>query len=67
MKANQAPDGFIWDMDFGDAFATEIECFIGADPIEEPDEWQRAWEVNCEWGERIADNVNDLLLGEDDE
>ena len=59
LKLNQAPDGWIWSMDFGHAFAETIEAFIDADPG--TDEWDQAWQINCDWGEKIADNVNELL------
>ena len=61
LKENIAPDGWIWSMDFGDAFAEAIESFIGAD--EGTPEWNEAWQVNADWGESIADNVNELLGG----
>jgi hypothetical protein len=57
-------NGIIHDADFGDLFAEEIEGFIGVDQDEDPEGWREAWKVNQEWGERIADNVNDLLIGE---
>lgn len=63
LKENSAPDGWIWSMDFGCEFAEAIEGFIGAE--EGTDEWQESWDVNAEWGERIADNINELLAGED--
>ena len=62
LKENQAPDGWIWEMDFGAEFAEAIEGFIDAD--KNTDDWDDAWNVNCEWGEQIAENVNQLLAGE---
>lgn len=61
LKENQAPDGWIWGLDFADNFAEAIESFIDAEP--DTPEWQAAWDINSEWGETIADNVNDLLAG----
>jgi len=61
LEDNLAPDGWIWAMDFGAEFAEAIEGFIGAD--EGTPEWDEAWEINCEWGERIGDNINELLAG----
>ena len=62
LQENQAPDGWIWSMDFGHNFAEAIEDFIGEDPG--TPEWDQAWDNNCEWGETIADNINDLLAEE---
>ena len=62
LKFHLAPDGWVWAMDFGYDFAEAIESFIGAEP--ETPEWEEAWEINSEWGERIADNINELLAGE---
>ncbi len=59
LKKNQDPNGWIYSIDFGDDFAQAIEGFIGEEPNTK--EWNEAWAVNCEWGESIADNVNDLL------
>ena len=44
---------------FGDVFAYEIRGFIDADP--ETEEWDRANDINREWGETIAENINDLI------
>ena len=63
LEDNLAPDGWVWAMDFGDAFAEAIQSFIAAE--EGTDEWQEAWDINCEWGESIADRVNDLLAEEE--
>ncbi|CAB4241647.1 hypothetical protein UFOVP71_185 [uncultured Caudovirales phage] len=62
LEENLAPEGWIWAMDFGGEFAEAIEGFIGAE--EGTAEWDEAWNINCEWGERIADNVNALLAEE---
>jgi len=62
LQENLAPDGWIWSMDFGCEFADAIEGFIDAEPG--TDEWQEAWDNNAEWGESIADSVNELLAGE---
>lgn len=59
LEQHTAPNGWVWDMDFGDAFATAIEGFIGAEAG--TSEWEEAWEINREWGEAIADRVNELL------
>jgi len=59
LEDNLAPDGWIWSIDFGDAFAEAIEGFIDADSGTK--EWTDAWEINREWGERIGDNINKLL------
>lgn len=64
LKANLAPDGWVWSIDFGQEFAEAIEGFIGADYG--TDEWDEAWQVNADWGESMADNVNELLAGETD-
>lgn len=65
LDENTDPNGWIWDMDFGEAFAEAIEGFIDADP--DTDEWDEAWENNREWGENIASNVNDALAIEEPE
>jgi len=65
LKDNLALDGWVWGIDFGHAFAEAIESFIGAD--EGTTEWDEAWDINCEWGERIADNINNLLAGKIDD
>ena len=62
LRENLAPDGFIWSIDFGYLFAEAIEGFIDAE--EGTKEWKEAWDINCDWGESIADSVNDLLAGE---
>ena len=59
LKENCAPDGWIWSLDFGHSFAEAIEQFIDAEP--DTDEWEESWQINAEWGETIADNVNELL------
>jgi len=59
LEENLAPDGWVWDADFGHSFATAIQSFIGED--EDTPEWDKAWEINYEWGAKIADNVNELL------
>jgi hypothetical protein len=64
LKDNLAPDGFIWVVDFASEFAYAIEGFIAAD--EGTDEWDEAWNVNCEWGEQIAENINNLLAGDEE-
>ena len=46
---------------FGAAFAEAIQSFIGADETEEPEEWKEAYVINQEWGESMAQRVNDLL------
>ncbi len=46
---------------FGEAFADAIQGFIGVDQNEEPEEWKQAYAINQEWGESIAQNVNELL------
>jgi len=59
LKDNQDSVGWIRTMNFGDEFAQAIEGFIGEEPNTE--EWEEAWAMNCEWGRKIADNINDLL------
>lgn len=46
---------------FGEAFADAIQGFIGVDQNEEPEEWNEAYANNQEWGESIAQSVNELL------
>lgn len=46
---------------FGEAFAEAIQGFIGADEVEEPEEWKEAYAINQEWGESMAQSVNELL------
>jgi broad specificity phosphatase PhoE len=53
--------GYVDIEEFGERFATAIEGFIGADADDEPDEWQEAWDNNREWGEGIAENINEAL------
>jgi hypothetical protein len=59
---NYASDGWITVMDFGYSFAEAIQTFIDAEP--DTDEYRKAWDINSEWGESIAQNVNDLLTGD---
>jgi len=59
LEKNIAPDGWVWDADFGHFFATAIQSFIDED--EDTPEWNKAWDINYEWGVRIAANVNELL------
>ena len=61
LQENLAPDGWVWSIDFGMEFAEAIEGFIDVDRNVDPVEWAHYWDNNAEWGERIADNVNDLL------
>lgn len=53
--------GYIDIEEFGERFATAIEGFIGVDADEEPEEWQEAWDNNRDWGESIAENINEAL------
>lgn len=58
-------DGWIDSEDFGYLFARQIEGFIDAD--EDSEEWEEAWDANREWGENIAQNVNDAMAKEEPE
>lgn len=52
-------NGYIDIEDFSQMFAEEIEEFIDAE--EESDEWNEAWYENRNWGEIIAENINEIL------
>ena len=52
-------EGYINVEDFGYFFARAIEGFIDAE--EDSDEYVESWEANLEWGERIAENINEAL------
>lgn len=60
-------DGFVNIEEFGHYFARAIEGFIDADETEDPDAWEEAWENNYEWGQTIAENINDSLSIEEPE
>lgn len=47
------------EMDFSCEFAEAIKGFIDAE--EGTDEWDEAYDTNCEWGGSIAQNVNELI------
>jgi hypothetical protein len=51
--------GLVHETDFGDLFAESLEHLLADEPHSE--EWRECWRINQEWGESIADNVNDLL------
>ncbi len=44
---------------FAQWFAHSMQDLIDADPTSE--DWQQAWRVNFEWGENIAENINDYI------
>jgi hypothetical protein len=44
---------------FAQWFAHSLQDLIDEDPPSE--EWQQAWRVNFEWGENIANNINDYI------
>jgi hypothetical protein len=44
---------------FAQWFAHSLQDLIDADPTTE--EWQEGWRVNFEWGENIANNINDYI------
>ena len=44
---------------FAQWFAYGVEGFIDEDPASEA--WQEAWRNNHEWGNNIAENINDLV------
>jgi hypothetical protein len=61
-EENYRPDLKIVDEKaYGAAFAEAIQGFIGVDEIEEPENWKEAYAINQEWGESMANSVNDLL------
>ena len=57
--------GWIDSLDFGDCFAPQIQGFIDADQGSE--DYEEAWEANRQWGENIAENINDSLSREEPE
>lgn len=57
--------GWIDCLDFGDCFAQQIQGFIDADQGSE--DYEEAWEANRQWGENIAENINDALSREEPE
>lgn len=52
-------DGFIDTDEFGHEFAMSISGFIDAD--EGTEVYDEAWSNNVEWGETIAENLNQAL------
>ena len=52
-------NGYVDVEDFSQMFAEHIEGFISAE--EETDEWNEAWFENRNWGEIIAENINEIL------
>lgn len=58
-------DGLVHEDDFTDVFAMELEKHLDTN-LPGP-EYIEAYDVNWEWGMRIAENVNDLLRDEWDE
>lgn len=44
---------------FAQWFAHSLQDLIDADPSTE--DWQQAWRVNFEWGENIAENINEYI------
>jgi hypothetical protein len=44
---------------FAQWFAYGVEGFIDEDPTSAA--WQEAWRNNYEWGNNIAENINDLV------
>lgn len=59
-KAGVITDRRLVDVDqFAQWFAHSLQDLIDEDPTTE--EWQQAWRVNFEWGESIAQNINDYI------
>ena len=52
-------DGYVVVDNFAQWFAYGVEGYIDAD--EDTDEWQEAWDNNYEWGQSIAENINNYL------
>lgn len=52
-------NGYVDVEDFSQAFAESIEGFISEK--EESDEWNDIWYENRNWGEIIAENINEIL------
>lgn len=59
---NLTPEGLVDVEDFASWFSQAIEGYINAEP--ETDEWLEADTVNREWGESIADGINQILTGQ---
>ena len=53
------PQGTIDTDQFAQWFAHGLQDLIDAEPASE--EWQQGWRVNFEWGESIAENINDYI------
>jgi hypothetical protein len=60
LKVCTNPNGFVHDADFADLFAESLEHLLDGEPYSE--EWRECWRINQEWGESIADNVNEELV-----
>lgn len=58
-------EGFVDIERFAEWFAYGVEGYIDAD--EGTAEYDEAWNANYEWGESIAENINDYLESKDDE
>ncbi len=58
-KPNVVVDGYIDEEQFAQWFAYGVEGYIDAD--EDTPEWREAWDNNYEWGQSIAENINNYL------
>lgn len=52
-------NGYVDVEDFSQAFAESIEGFISEE--EGSDEWDDVWYENRNWGEIIAENINEIM------
>lgn len=52
-------NGYVDVEDFSEKFAEKLEGFINED--EDSYEWNEAWIENRNWGEIIAENINEIL------
>lgn len=47
---------------FGEDFSYQISGFNNFDPVDEKEEWEECNQNNREWGESIAESINDLVF-----
>lgn len=56
-------DGTLLDVEkFSKEFAYQISGFNNFDPVDEKEEWLECNQNNEEWGESIAESINDMVF-----
>lgn len=62
IEKTMTKDGTVNVKSFGEWFAYGLEGFIDADP--DTYEWEASWNINRQWGESIAENINEVVKEE---